>query len=110
MKIIGAIDIGSNAIRIICASLTPYKRIELVKSVRTSLHLGLDVFKFGYLQEVTINNLVESIKIFKRTLSQNKCEKIRAHGTGALREADNADEVFFRIERVSLIKVEAISG
>ena len=69
MKIIGAIDIRSNAIRIVCASLTPYKRTELVKFVRTSLHLGLDVFKFGYLQEVTINNLVESIEIFKRTLS-----------------------------------------
>ena len=110
MKIIGAIDIGSNSIRMICARLTPDRTIELVESVRTPLRLGLDVFKFGYLQEVTINNLVESIEIFKRTLSQNKCEKIRAHGTGALREADNADEVIFRIERVSVIKVEAISG
>ena len=110
MKIIGAIDIGSNAIRMICARLTPDRRIEFVESVRTPLRMGLDVFKFGYLQEVTINNLVESIKIFKRTLSQNKCEKIRAHGTGALREADNADEVIFRIERVLVIKVEAISG
>ena len=110
MKIIGAIDIGSNAIRMICARLTPDRRIELVESVRTPLRLGLDVFKFGYLQEVTINNLVESIKIFKRTLLQNKCEKIRAHGTGALRKADNADEVIFRIERVLVIKVEAISG
>ena len=110
MKIIGAIDIGSNAIRMICARLTPDRRIELVESVRTPLRLGLDVFKFGYLQEVTIINLVESINIFKRTLSQNKCEKIRAHGTGAWREADNADEVILRIERGSGIKVEAISG
>ena len=49
----------------ICARLTPDRRIELVESVRTPLRLGLDVFKFGYLQEVTINNLVESIEIFK---------------------------------------------
>ena len=94
----------------ICARLTPDRRIELVESVRTPLRLGLDVFKFGYLQEVTINNLVESIEIFKRTLSQNKCEKIRAHGRGDLEEADNADEVILRIERVTVIKVEAISG
>ena len=93
MKIIGAIDIGSNAIRIICARLTPNRTIELVKSVRTPLLLGFDVFKIGYLQEVTINNLVESIEIFKRTLSQNNCEEIRAYVTSALREADNADEV-----------------
>ena len=61
MKIIGAIDIGANAIRTICTRLTPGRRIELVESVRTPLplRLGLDVFKFGYLQELTINNLVE---------------------------------------------------
>ena len=100
MKIIGAIDIGSNAIRMICARLTPDRRIELVESVRTPLRLGLDVFKFGYLQEVTINNLVESIEIFQRTLSQNKCEQIRAYGTSALREADNADELISKIERI----------
>ena len=110
IKIIGAIDIGSNAIRMICARLTPDRRIELVESVRTPLRLGLDVFKFGYLQEVTINNLVESIEIFKKTLSQNNSKEIRAYGTSALREADNADEVIFRIERVLVIKVEAISG
>ena len=46
MKIIGAIDIGSYAIRMICAHLTPDRRIELVESVRTPLRLGLDVFKF----------------------------------------------------------------
>ena len=110
MKIIGAIDIGSIAIRIICARLTPDRIIELVEAVRTPLRLGLDVFKFGYLQEVTINNLVESIEIFKRTLSHNNCEEIRSYGTSALREADNADEVILRIERATGIKVEAISG
>ncbi len=78
MKIIGAIDIGSNAIRMICARLTPDRRIELVESVRTPLSLGLDVFMFGYLQELTINNSVESIEIFERALSQNNCEEIRA--------------------------------
>ena len=59
---------------------------------------------------MTINNLVESKDIFKRTLSQNKCEEIRAYGTSALREADNSDEVILRIERVTGIEVEAISG
>ena len=59
---------------------------------------------------MTTKNLVESIEIFKRTLSQNNCEEIRAYGTSALREADNADEVILRIERVTGIEVEAISG
>ena len=93
IKIIGAIDIGSNAIRMICARLTPDRRIELVESVRTPLRLGLDVFKFGYLQEVTINNLVEPIEIFKKTLSQNNFEEIRAYGTSALRKSEHTEQV-----------------
>ena len=40
MKIIGAIDIGSNAIRMICARLTPDRRIELVESAE--LHFVWD--------------------------------------------------------------------
>ena len=108
MKIIGAIDTGSNAIQMICARLTFDRRFELFESIITPFCLWLNVFKFGYLQEVTTNNLVESIEIFKRTLSQNNCEEIRAYGTSALREADNADEVILRIERVTGIKVEAI--
>ena len=106
MKIIGAIDIGSNANRMICARLTPDRRIELVESVRTPLRLGLDVFKFGYLQEVTIKNLVEPIEISERTLSQNNCEEIIAYETSALREADIADEVILRIEALDGSKSE----
>ena len=63
MKIIGDINIGSNATRMICVRLIPDRRIKLAESVRTPLHLGLFVFKFGSLQEVTINDLVESIEI-----------------------------------------------
>ena len=84
--------------------LTPDKRIELIESVRPPLPLGLDVFKFGSLQEVTFNNLVESTEVLKTALSQNKCEEIRTYGTRALREADNADEVILRIDRVTGIK------
>ena len=68
MKITGTIDIGSNVIRMICARLTRDKKIELVESVRTSLRMRLDFFKFGYLQEATINNIVESVEIFERIL------------------------------------------
>ena len=104
MKIIGAIDIGSNAVRIICAHLTPDRRIKLVASVRAPLRLGLDVFKFGYLQESTICNYVELIEIFQKTLSQNKCEEIQAFGTSAFREADNADELISKIEKITRIQ------
>ncbi|MBT6726743.1 MAG: hypothetical protein HN867_09845 [Deltaproteobacteria bacterium] len=55
-------------------------------------------------------NYVELIEIFQKTLSQNKCEEIQAYGTSALREADNADELISKIERITRIQVEAISG
>ena len=71
VKIIGAIDIGSNANRINCARLTPDRRIEIAKYVRTILGLGLEIFKLEYLQKSIINNLVRSLEIFCRNFQLN---------------------------------------
>ena len=51
-------------------------------------------------------NYQQSIELFKRTLSQNNCAEIRAYGTSALKEANNADEVILRIEALDGSKSE----
>ena len=110
MKIVGAIDIGSNAIRLLCARLTPDRRIELIDSNRTPLRLGKDVFIRGSLQEETVQQLIEALRIYQRTLEQNGCEEIRAYATSAMREADNAEEVIAQVEEATGIQLETIAG
>ena len=53
-NVIGAIDIGSNAIRMICARLTEDYRIEELEKNRTPIRLGEDVFGLVYFTEFRI--------------------------------------------------------
>jgi exopolyphosphatase/guanosine-5'-triphosphate,3'-diphosphate pyrophosphatase len=110
MKIVGAIDIGSNAIRMICARLTPDRRVEIIETNRTPIRLGKDVFHTGYLSDTTLESLIHALQIYRKTLEQNECKEIRAYATSAMREADNREEAIERIERATGIRLETISG
>ena len=65
-KVIGAIDIGSNSILMICARLTEDFRIEELEKNRTLIYLGEDVFKMGYITEERIEKLLETIKVYQK--------------------------------------------
>ena len=66
-NVIGAIDIGSNAIRMICARLTEDYRIEELEKNRTPIRLGEDVFRMGYITEERIEQLLATIKVYQKT-------------------------------------------
>jgi exopolyphosphatase/guanosine-5'-triphosphate,3'-diphosphate pyrophosphatase len=110
MKIVGAIDIGSNAIRMVCARLTDDRRIELIEKYRTSVRLGEDVFGQGYLSEETITRLSEALRVYHRTLQQNGATEVCAYSTSAIRETANQEEVIERLEQETGIRLETISG
>ena len=110
MRVVGAIDIGSNAVRMSCAGLTEDQRIEPIESTRTPIRLGEDVFQQGFISESTIEQLVEAFKIYAHIFKQNRCEKIRTYATSALREASNQQEIITRIYQETGIDLDIISG
>ena len=110
MKIVGAIDVGSNAIRMVCARLTADRRIELIEKNRTPVRLGEDVFGQGFLSEETIQRLVDALKVYQKTLEQNGASEICAYCTSAIRETANQDEVIELLEQETGIRLETISG
>ncbi|MGK5092173.1 Ppx/GppA phosphatase family protein [Deltaproteobacteria bacterium TL4] len=110
MKVLGAIDIGSNAIRMSCVGLTEDGRLEPIEETRTPIRLGAEVFSQGFLSEENILKLIEILKVYSRIFEQNQCEQVRAYATSALREASNQEEVIFRIHQETGIELEVISG
>ena len=109
-NVIGAIDIGSNAIRMICARLTEDYRIEELEKNRTPIRLGEDVFRMGYITEERIEQLLATIKVYQKTLEQNNCKEICAYCTSAFRESGNRQTVIERVEMETGIQLESISG
>jgi exopolyphosphatase/guanosine-5'-triphosphate,3'-diphosphate pyrophosphatase len=110
MHKIAAIDIGSNAIRMIVGSVNGTSKIETVENIRLPIRLGGDAFTAGYLREQTIQQATDAFVHFRRVADDFEVSKVRAVATSALREASNSDMLIDRIARASKIEIDLISG
>jgi exopolyphosphatase/guanosine-5'-triphosphate,3'-diphosphate pyrophosphatase len=109
-----AIDIGSNAIRLLIASVveqegkdTIFKKTSLV---RVPIRLGEDVFLKGKISKTNFLRMVDSMKAFKLLMSTHKVKRFRACATSAMREALNGKEVAESIFEQTGLKINIIDG
>ncbi len=108
-----AIDIGSNAVRLLIANIIEaedgyyYKKDTLL---RIPLRLGDDAFLNQKLSERKIKELSQSMVAFRNLMDVFKVTEYRAFATSAMREAKNGVEVISRIKKESNVKIEIITG
>jgi exopolyphosphatase/guanosine-5'-triphosphate,3'-diphosphate pyrophosphatase len=114
IKKYGAIDIGSNAIRLLIATVTQlddgptnFKKTSLV---RVPIRLGADVFEQGAISKANIDRMIEAMKAFKMLMNVHKIEAYRACATSAMREARNGHAVAERIANEAGIHIHIIDG
>jgi exopolyphosphatase/guanosine-5'-triphosphate,3'-diphosphate pyrophosphatase len=86
-----AIDIGSNAIRILISNIiqTEDKSVYFQKNslVRVPIRLGEDSFTMGEITKPNIKRMVKAMKAFKLLMNIHGVSEYLAYGTSALREA-----------------------
>lgn len=108
-----AIDIGSNAIRMIVGELHSSKtgrEIKLIKKFRAPIRLGKDVFMKGFVSDKTLAEAEETFKEFARVNKEYKVVRCRAVATSAVREAKNKEAFVKAIYDASKIQIEIIDG
>lgn len=114
IKKYAAIDIGSNAMRLLVSNIVEQegKEPQFNKSslVRVPIRLGQDAFTVGEITEENIERMVDAMKAYKLLMKVHKVEKYMACATSAMREAFNGKEVADIIEAESGIKIEIIDG
>lgn len=114
IKKYAAIDIGSNAMRLLIANIIEEEGKETLFSksslVRVPIRLGQDAFTVGEISEDNIDRMVDAMKAFKLLMKVHKVEKYMACATSAMREAYNGKEVVEIIKKKSDIKIEIIDG
>jgi exopolyphosphatase/guanosine-5'-triphosphate,3'-diphosphate pyrophosphatase len=114
IKKYAAIDIGSNAMRLLIANIIEEEGKETLFSksslVRVPIRLGQDAFTVGEISEDNIDRMVDAMKAFKLLMKVHKVEKYMACATSAMREAYNGKEVIEIIKKKSDIKIEIIDG
>ncbi len=91
-----AIDIGSNAIRLLTHNVIEEtgKTTQFRKSalIRVPVRLGEDSFTVGEISEYNVERMVKTMKAFNLLMEVAGVEKYRACATSALREANNGNE------------------
>jgi exopolyphosphatase/guanosine-5'-triphosphate,3'-diphosphate pyrophosphatase len=110
MQIITAIDVGSNAMRMVVGRIVYDGKVEVIENLRLPVRLGQDAFTTGILSEDTAQQALDAFARFRRIADDHKVEKVRAIATSAMREMTNGDLLIDRIARTTNITIEIISG
>ena len=114
IKKYGAIDIGSNAIRLLVANVVVRENVEpqFKKSslVRVPIRLGADAFVSGIISEENTKRMIDAIQAFKLLMSVHRVERFKACATSAMRESKNGKEVVAKIEEETGVKIDIIGG
>jgi exopolyphosphatase / guanosine-5'-triphosphate,3'-diphosphate pyrophosphatase len=109
----GAIDIGSNAVRLLIAEVIERNDHPVVKKqtlVRVPIRLGEDVFDHGAISNAKRDYLIKSLKAFRLLTEVYGVKNMRCCATSAMREATNRVEVMQRVEMESGVHIETING
>ncbi|NPA46391.1 MAG: exopolyphosphatase [Chlorobi bacterium] len=114
LKKYAAIDIGTNAIRLLIANVVENGngKVKIKKNtlVRVPVRLGEDVFDKGRISDEKIEKLIKTMKAFKLLMEVFEVEDYLAVATSAMREAKNGREVIRKIEKETGIRIEIIDG
>ena len=109
-----AIDIGSNAVRLLIKSIdreaVQEKKIKKVMMLRVPLRLGFDVFSIGELSEKKVDKLRRLMKAFRQLMKIYDVDDYRACATSAMRDARNGRTIIKKIEKDTGIRIEIIDG
>ncbi len=108
-----AIDIGSNAIRLLIMNIleddynTYFKKSSLI---RVPIRLGEDTFNKQYISPAKEERLIKSLTAFKNLMEVHNIISYRACATSAMREAINGNSIIKRIAKETGIKIDIITG
>ena len=114
IKKYAAIDIGSNAVRMLISNIIEEKgkepKFKKSSLVRVPIRLGQDAFTTGKITEANIVKMKDTMNAFRLLMKSNGVVKYMACATSAIREANNGEAVVSMIKEASDINIEIIDG
>ncbi len=109
---LAAIDIGSNAIRLLINYIESSGRVNFKKAafLRVPIRLGEDVFTLGEISDNKRAKMVDAMLSFSAVMKTFNVKRYRACATSAMREAKNGADVVAEIAERCGINIEIITG
>lgn len=113
---LAAIDIGSNAARLLISEVTstsgPRAQFQKLNLVRVPLRLGFDVFERKVISPEKEAMIMNTLKGYRSLIDAYEVplHLVKAAATSAMRDAENAQDILYKIKSATGISVEIISG
>ena len=111
---LAAIDIGSNAARLLISEVTKQPKQEPVFNkinlVRVPLRLGFDVFETGEISKPKVKMLMQTLKAYQHLLEAYEIKHVYACATSAMRDARNSKDIIRKVKLETGIEIKVISG
>lgn len=113
---LAAIDIGSNAVRILITEVVINKQsknnpqFNKINFLRVPIRLGFDVFEKKHISKEKIDMLIQTLKAFRHLINAYKVDNIKVCATSAMRDAENSKTVIEAIKKDTGLDIEVITG
>lgn len=111
---LAAIDIGTNACRLLISEVTPVEggqtKFNKLNLIRIPLRLGFDVFETGEISKEKRGMLFQSMKAYSHIMNAYGVTKHIAVATSAMRDAKNRKEIVQKVFLETGINIQIISG
>ncbi len=111
---LAAIDIGSNAARLLISEVTKQPKkapvFNKINLVRVPLRLGFDVFETGEISKPKVKMLMQTLKAYQHLLEAYQIKHVYACATSAMRDAKNSKDIIRKVKLETGIEIKVISG
>lgn len=110
IKNVAAIDIGTNTLLMVVASILPDGSVKILRDEHAIARLGEGVHSSRRINEAAVLRAIEILKQYKEICNKLSVDKISVIATSAMRDAENSNEIVEKISSVIKSKVIVISG
>jgi len=111
---LAAIDIGSNAARLLIAEITLDKeskpQFNKLNLVRVPLRLGFDVFEKGEISKEKRGMILQTMKAYSHLINAYGVKHVITCATSAMRDASNSEDIIRKVKLETGLEIEIISG
>ena len=111
---LAAIDIGSNAARLLIAEVTQDRegkpQFNKLNLVRVPLRLGFDVFEKGEISKEKRGMVLQTMKAYGHLINAYGVKNVITCATSAMRDARNSNDLIRKVKLETGLEIEIISG
>jgi exopolyphosphatase / guanosine-5'-triphosphate,3'-diphosphate pyrophosphatase len=105
---VAVVDVGSNAVRLVLARVTPGVEFRVIRQERVQTRLA--GHRAGRLPRAAVRQTLRAVRDFLAEVRTESGPRVLAIATAAVRDAPNADRLLVPLRRETGVEVHVLSG